>query len=1053
MNFTHLHVHSHYSILDGLPKIDELLDYLKQNQMDSVALTDHGVLYGSVEFYQKAKKQGIKPIIGSEVYMAYEDMEMKRANVDNKIYHLILLVKNDAGYKNLSKLVTEAHLKGFYYKPRIDEKLLEKHSEGLIALSGCIQGKIPQYILSEKIEEAKELALRYKEIFGEDSFYLEIQNHPNIPEQEKVNEKLIAFSKELKIPLVATCDSHYLKPEDAEIQDILMSINTGTSINDPDRVSLRGDDFSLKTKEEMINLFKETPEAIENTQKIKDLCNFDFSLGKPMLPKFDLPKGKTAESYLTEIAQKELKKYYGPEKIKGAQERLDYELGIINSTGFASYFLIVQDFVNWAKENHIVVGPGRGSAGGSITSYILKITNIDPLQYDLIFERFLNPGRAKVSMPDIDLDFADNRRAEVIEYIAKKYGKESVAQIITFGTMAAKAAIRDTGRAMGYEYSYCDRVAKLVVFGESLAESMENNIEFRKLYNTDPKAEKLIDAAIKLEGVVRHASTHACGVVIGDQPLPNKVPLQHSSQDDNSVVTQYEMHAIEDLGLLKMDILGLKNLTIIEDTLKKIYAVHKKNIDIENLTLDDQETFQLLKQGATNGVFQLESSGFQKYLKQLQPTNIEDIIAMVSLYRPGPMQYIPTYINRKNGKEEIKYLHPDLKPILESTYGVCVYQEQVMRIAQEMAGYTMTEADTLRKAIGKKIEDLMASQKKKFSEGLQQNGYTEELGEEIWSWITPFAQYSFNKSHAAAYAQVAYQTAYLKTHYPEEFMSSLLTADQKNLERLGFLMNECSRMKIQVLPPDVNESFTFFSVVPNQKKIRFGLAAIKNVGSKLVEEIVEDRKTNGKYKSINDFLSRIHSRNLNKKSLESLAKAGAFETLMERNQILKNMERILEYAKENREKESNGQGGLFETSTEYSSEIHLEEKPEAKEQEKLQWEKELLGLFITGHPLDRYQEKLKEAMSIDNAKRQMSDKRVRIGGIISETKIINTKKGDQMMFFTLRDKNSAIEIIVFPETFQKHRLLLESGNVVFVSGKVSHRDENPKIIAEIVKNV
>ncbi len=1054
MNFTHLHVHTHYSILDGLPKIDELLDYVKRHDMDSVAITDHGALYGAVEFYKKAKKRDVKPIIGAEVYVAYENMEDKRPNVDNKNYHLVLLAKNEVGYRNLVQMITKAHLEGFYYKPRIDEKLLKEHSEGLIALTSCIKGKIPQYIISNKLERAKKLALKYKKMFGEESFYFELQHHPNIEGQQKVNKQLKKWSKELNIPLVATCDVHYLKPEDAEFQDILMSVSTGSDINDPNRLSLTEDNFSMRPPEEMIELFEDVPQAIENTQKIKELCSFEFDLSQTRLPEVSLPNGKTAEDHLRDLCKKGLsERYKDSEKIKGAKKRLEYELAIINDTGFASYFLIVQDFVNWAKENHIVVGPGRGSAGGSLVSYLLRITNVDPLKYDLIFERFLNPGRAKVSMPDIDLDFTDRRRGEVIDYIAQKYGKDKVAQIITFGTMAARAAIRDTGRAMGYEYGYCDRVAKMIPMGQDLEEALENNIDFRKLYNTDPKAEKLIDAAKKLEGVVRHASTHACGLVIGNEPLPNRVPLQHPSQDDDAIVTQYEMHAIEDLGLLKMDILGLKNLTIIEDTLKKIYVIHDKNIDIDNLPLDDEKTFNLFQAGNTTGVFQLESSGFQQYLKRLKPTNMEDIIAIIALYRPGPMEHIPTYIKRKHGKEEVEYLHPDLKPILEPTYGVCVYQEQVMRIAQEMAGYSMAEADILRKAIGKKIKKLLQSQKEKFLTGLQENGYSEELGEKLWSWITPFAQYSFNKSHAAAYAQIAYQTAYLKAHYPEEFMSSLLTTEQKNIDRLGFLMGECKRMDIEVLPPDVNESFTYFSVVPDKNQIRFGLAAIKNVGTKLVEEIVENRKENGKYKSLDDFLSRVHSRHLNKKSLEALAKAGAFENMMERNRILKNMEKILAYSKEIRKKEKNGQSGLFESDETYNAEIKLEEKPEATDEEKLKWEKELLGLYITGHPLDRHEEKLKNATDIKEISRQMSGKKVRVGGMISQTKTVTTKNGNRMMFATLKDKTDNMEIIIFPDAFRKYRSLLEEGNIVFVNGKVSHRDQNPKIVAEKVKRV
>ena len=1053
MDFTHLHVHSHYSILDGLPKIDELVDYVKENGMDSVAITDHGVLYGAVEFYKEATDKGIKPIIGSEVYVAVDSLGQKRPKVDNKSYHLVLLVKNETGYKNLVKMITKAHLDGFYYKPRIDEELLEKHSDGLIALTACIQGKIPQYILSGKESQAKELALKYKKMFGKDSFYFELQHHPNISQQKKVNETLKKWSEEMDIPLVATCDSHYLEPEDGEIQDILMSISTGSDVNDPDRLSLREDDFSMRTPEEMAELFSDVPQAIENTQKIKELCNFEFDLGKTRLPKYPTPNGESYEEHLRDLCEKGIEERYDKNQIEEAKERLDYELDIINETGFASYFLIVQDFVNWAKENHIVVGPGRGSAGGSIVSYALRITNVDPLKYDLIFERFLNPGRAKVSMPDIDLDFTDKRRGEVIEYIADRYGKESVAQIITFGTMAARAAIRDTGRALGYEYSYCDRVAKMIPTGQDLKETLENNSDFRQLYNTDPKAEKLIDAAQRLEGVVRHASTHACGLVIGNEPLPNRVPLQHPSQDDDAVVTQYEMHAIEDIGLLKMDILGLKNLTIIEDTLKKVYAIHGKNINMDELGLDDEEAFNLLQRGNTTGVFQLESSGFQRYLKELKPTNIEDIIAMVALYRPGPMQYIPTYIKRKHGKEDVEYLHPDLEPILKSTYGVCVYQEQVMRIAQEMAGYTLAEADILRKAIGKKIASLLKSQKEKFLTGLQENGYSEELGEEIWGWIKPFAQYSFNKSHAAAYAQIAYQTAYLKAHYPEEFMSSLLTSEQKNIDRLGFLMGECKRMGIEVLQPDINESFTQFSVVPEKGQIRFGLAAVKNVGTKLVEEIVEDRKENGKYESLDDFLSRIHSRHLNKKSLEALAKAGAFESMMERNKVLKNMEKILAYSKEIRTKEKSGQSGLFESNDAYRTEIRLDDCQPASKEERLRWEKELLGLFITGHPLDKYENKLEKAMSIQKAKRQMSDKKVRVGGMIAKSKEITTKKGNQMAFVTLQNKEESMEIIVFPDTYKNYKPLIDDNSIVFVYGKISHRDQNPKIIADKLERV
>ncbi len=1056
MKFTHLHVHSHYSILDGLPKIGDLLDCTKKLGMDSIALTDHGALYGAVEFFKEAQKREIKPIIGAELYVALEKMEDKRPKIDNRNYHITLLVKDEKGYRNLSQMITESHLKGFYYKPRIDEDLLKKHSQGLIALSGCLKGKIPQLILSGKKEQAEKLALSYRDQFGKDSFYLEIQHHPQMEEQNKVNQGLKEISKKTKIPLVATSDSHYLRKEDAQIQDILMCIHTGNQIEDEDRISLKDSLYHLRSPEEMAEIFKDTPEAIENTQKIKDLCQFEFNLKETRLPKFPLPEKETAESYLKKLCYQGIKERYQDEETrKKAKKRVDYELGIINSTGFASYFLIVYDFTTWAKGNRIVVGPGRGSAGGSLVAYVLEITNIDPLKYDLLFERFLNPGRAKVSLPDIDLDFADRRRDEVIYYIGQKYGKDRVAQIITFGTMAARAAIRDVGRVLGYQYGYCDRVAKMVPFGKNLREAMEENVEFRQMYDTDPKARKLIDSAMRLEGVVRHASTHACGIVIGDEPLPRRVPLQHPSQDEEAIVTQYEMNSIESIGLLKMDLLGLKNLTIIEDTLKKIYALYGKSIDLDDIPLDDKKTFKLLQEGKTTGVFQLESGGFQRYLKSLKPSNIEDIVAMVALYRPGPMEFIPRYIKRKHGEEKIEYLHPKLKPILETTYGVCVYQEQVMRIAQEMAGFSLSEADVLRKAIGKKIEELLQSQKEKFLKGIKDGGVEEKVANELWNWIQPFAQYSFNKSHAAAYAQIAYQTAYLKAHYPKEFMSSLLTADQRDIERLSFLMNECEKMEIEVLPPDINESFTYFSVVPDKDQVRFGLAAIKNVGKNLVEEIVEERKEKGKFSSFNDFLTRVSSQSLNKKSLEALAKAGAFEKLIERKMILENMERVLEYGKEKRKNKENGQGGLFDGGDYQEKELKLEEVPPAKKEEKLDWEKELLGIHVSGNPLDPFENNLKKnSMALRKARKKESNSTVRVGGIVEEIKKIITRKGDPMLFLTLKDHDSEeMEIIVFPKIYNQFKSLLEEGEVVFIDGRVSNRDDVPKIICESVKRV
>jgi len=1051
MKFTHLHVHSQYSLLDGLPKIDELLDYVKSLGMESCALTDHGVIYGAVEFFKKARERGMKPIIGCEMYMAYGGMHDERPNIDDKRYHLLLLVKNEKGYKNLVKLITKAHLEGFYYKPRIDEELLAQYSEGLIALSGCLQGRIPQLILSKKIKDAEELILKYQNIFGKDNFYLELQHHPHIPELKKINEVLISLSKKLKAPLVATNDCHYLKSDDAEAQDVLMLINTGADPNDPERLTMKADDFSMRKPEQMIKDFEETPEAIENTQKIVELCNFQFELGKIKLPKFETPSGENTDEYLEKLCAEGLKKRFGDNPGKEILDRLNYELAVIKQTGFASYFLIVQDFVNWAKNNRIVVGPGRGSVGGSLVAYILNITNVDPLKYNLFFERFLNPSR--ISLPDIDLDFTDRRRNEVIEYVAQKYGRDKVAQIITFGTMAARAVVRDVGRASGYTYSYCDQIAKMIPFGLTLNETLAKVDEFRQAYLNDLQTRKLIDFAKKLEGVARHASTHACGVVISAESLEDIVPLQHPTQDDLAIVTQYEMHSIEDLGLLKMDFLGLKNLTIIEDTLSRIYKVQNKKINIENIPPDDKETYKLLQKGETVGVFQLESDGMRRYLKQLKPTGLEDIIAMVALYRPGPMQLIPDYIAGKNKKKRVEYLHPKLQPILETTYGICVYQEQVMKIAQELAGFTLAEADVLRKAIGKKIRKLLMDQKEKFIEGCRKNNIDEEISQRIWQWIEPFASYSFNKSHAACYAIIAYQTAYLKAHFSVEFMASLLTSEKADVERIGFLIGECKKMGIEVLAPDINESLENFTVVPEQNKIRFGLTAVKNVGQNVVKAIVAERKENGSYQSITDFVQRVDSKDLNKKSLESLVKAGAFDKLAERNQILFNLEKLLEYSRENKKTKTNGQKGLFDE-MKLNNNIKLNETSPCSKVERLNWEKELLGLFVTSHPLEDCREILeKKALSISKINENLVNRSIKTGGIISSIKKIITKNGRPMIFMGLEDLTQKIEVIVFPGVIEKNPTAFQENKIVFISGKVDTRGGTPKIICEEIEEL
>jgi len=1088
-NFTHLHVHTHYSLLDGLPKIDELIEHVKSLGMDAVAMTDHGVLYGAIEFYKKAKAEGVKPIIGCEVYEAIAEKERKEPNKDKKRYHLVLLAKNENGYNNLVKIITEANLKGFYYKPRVDVELLKKYGKDLICLSACIQGKVPYLIRQGEVEKARQAAKEYEEIFGKGNFFLELQRHPTIEDQEKANKELIKISKELDIPLVATNDCHYLKKEDAEAQDILMLVNMGLDVSSKNRPSMLGEDFSLASTEEMIEKFKDVPEAIENTKKIKEMCNIELKLGELKFPDFDVPESKTTNGYLRELCLDGVLKRYKEigaenfkhylengkledEKLKEVIERLDYELGVIDSSGFSEYFLIVQDFVSWAKEQRIIVGPGRGSAAGSIVSYLTGITNVDPLRYNLLFQRFLNPER--ISPPDIDLDFTDRRRDEVIEYVAQKYGRDKVAQIITFGTMAARAAIKDTGRALGLPYAYCDNISKMIPFQYNLSKTMEEVSEFEALYNKDPQAKKLIDVAMKIEGCARHASTHACGVVIAKNSLDTLVPLQHPAQDENAIVTQYSGGFIEDMGLLKMDFLGLKNLTIIEDTLTRIYAIRKKNLDIDSIPLDDKKTYELFQKGNTVGVFQLESGGMRNYLKQLKPTEIEDIIAMVALYRPGPMSHIPEYVNAKNGLIKVKYLHERLKPILENTYGIPVYQEQIMRIAQDLAGFTLGEADILRKAIGKKIESLLMQQKDKFINGIVSNGIDKKIGQEIWNWIEPFAKYSFNKSHAACYATIAYENAYLKTHYPVEYMSALLTSEKSNLDRISVFIDECKKMGIEVFPPDINESFSNFSVVPDKNKIRFGLSTIKNIGYSIVELIIEERKENGVFKDFNDFLTRVDPKVVNKKTMDSLIKTGVFDTLEERSKLLFNLEKILAFSKESQKQKDSGQTGLFDMmGAGIHSSIVLESPQKiAEENDKLEWEKELLGLYISGHPLEKYRgflqqrtvsiKKIITDLEVDNSFKDhmgpferyiLEGELVCIGGIITETKKILTKKGDPMVFIKVQDLTEKIEVIIFPSLYEKIPELFEQNKMLFVTGKTNMKDGSPKIIASEVEQL
>ena len=1045
--FVHLHTHSHYSLLDGLAKIDGLVERTKELGMDTIALTDHGNLYGAIEFYKKAKAAGIKPIMGVEAYIAPGDRRDKNSQLETKYHHLILLCKNNTGWQNLIKLVTEAHLTGFYYKPRMDKELLRKYGDGLIALSACLAGEVSRSLLKNNYEKAKQNALEYEEIFGKGNFFIEVGHHPGIPETTQVHGDLVRISNETGIPLVATQDIHYLREEDSKYHDILLAVQTGNKLADPDRLTLKDDDFSMRSPQDMASFFKDIPQAVENTVKIGEQCNVEIELGKIRLPQFPLPEGETNSSaYLRKLVNEKIGNRFAavtPE----VTERLEYELGVVENMGFADYFLIVQDFINWAKDRGIVIGPGRGSAAGSLVSYILGITDVDPIKYDLLFERFLNPSR--IQMPDIDVDITDARRDEVFRYIEQKYGEESVAHIITFGTMAARAAIRDVGRAMGLSYGFCDQIAKLIPFGMDLKASLENVAELTDFYKNNEDAKKLLDAAKKLEGVARHASVHACGTVIAHEPLTNYLPLQKAPQDENVTVTQFEMHSVEDLGLLKMDLLGLKNLTILEDAVRLIEETTGDKIDIAKISLEDEKTFKLLQKGDTSGVFQFESDGMRRYMKEIKPTELEDLIALVALYRPGPMDLIPTYLNRKNGIEQITYLHPRLEKILKNTYGVGVYQEQMMRIARDLAGFTLAEADILRKAIGKKIEKLLNEQKDKLIKGMTANGIDLPTATAIWELFPPFARYGFNRSHAVCYALIGYQTAYLKANYPIEYMTSLLNADAGDIDRTAFLMGEAKKMGIKVLPPDINKSAARFT--PEEKNIRFGLTAIKNVGRNIVDAIIENRQQQGPFDSLVSLLQRVQHKDLNKKSIESLAKCGALDSLgTERNNILHNIETVLKFSSVLKKQQNSNQIGLF-GSVVSTAALRLEETDSASSKERLTWERELLGLYISDHPLNSYKAQFTSANTLpikDIVATQSERKRLTAGGIITQVKRIITKTGKPMLFAKIEDLNDTMEVIVFPDTLAKDNNVWEEDTVVLITGRMSHRNGESKLICD-----
>ena len=1051
MRFVHLHTHSHYSLLDGLAKIDDLIARAKELGMDSLALTDHGNLYGAIEFYKKARKAGIKPILGVEAYLAPNGLQNKRPRIDEARFHITLLAQNNTGWQNLIQLVTISNLEGFYYKPRIDRETLAAHSEGVICLSGCPSGEVSKSVAAGNNAAAEELVRTYRHVFG-DRFFLEVQSHA--PE---LHDAFRTLSKQFSVPLVATQDIHYAREDDQTAHEILLAVQTNTKLDDTDRMTLKKYNLSMLSTEAMERAFAHLPEALETTNTIADSCSVEIPLGKTHLPKFNLPDSEpSSDAYLAKLIEERLPSRY-PDVTPDMRKRIEMELEVIKKTGFADYFLIVQDFVNWAKTHGIVVGPGRGSAAGSIVSFILNITNIDPLQYGLLFERFLNPDRIQV--PDIDIDFTDTRRDEVVAYVRERYGSNRVAQIITFGTMAARAAIRDTGRALGLPYGVCDQIAKLIPFQATLADALEQVPDLKTNYDTNPETKHLLDAARKLEGVARHASVHACGVVIAPEPLTNFMPLQRAPQGDDAIITQFEMHSVEDLGILKMDFLGLKNLTIIEKALRLIQETRGETVDINTLPLDDERTFALFQSGETTGIFQLESSGMRHYLKELRPSELEDVIAMIALYRPGPMELIPHYIKRKFKQEPITYLHPKLEPILANTYGVGVYQEQMMRIARDLAGFSLAEADTLRKAIGKKIKELLDEQKDRLIKGMIGNGIEPRVAQDIWELFPPFARYGFNRSHAAAYAMVSYQTAYLKAHYPTEFTASLLNIASGDIDRINFLVNEARRLAIRVLPPDINLSFQNFTV--DDGAIRFGLLAIKNLGANIVDAIITERSRGGSFESCSDLLMRIHHRDLNKKSLEALVKAGALDSLgIERSQILENIEELVKFNQAARKDGASNQHNLFDGVATLTS-LRLRPAEPIDKNILLGWEKELLGLYITDHPFSQYVERLKgkaktiqEVLALPKPREGgQFGPRCRFAGIVTNVHKIFTKKGQPMLFVTLEDLSRSLEMLVFSELVEKHQSAWQPNKAVFVEGRMSWRNDEPKFVCDAAKEL
>lgn len=1066
--FTHLHTHSNYSLLNALPKIDELIKEAKKNEMTSLALTDNCNLYGAIEFYQACKKKEIKPIIGIDAYVAYRSRLDKQSGVDKERYRLVLLAENDIGYKNLIKLVTEAHLDGFYYKPRVDKEILEKYSEGLIAIAPSFSSDLLQSLKTANKEQAIERLNWYKKVFAgtpdKPNFFIEVTHHPEIKGHEENMKKLVDFAKETETPLVASHDVYYISHEDRPARETLMAVQNNSDILD--KIDGADDDFSFISQKQAEKYFKDLPEALLNNEKIAERCNLEISIGKWFLPNYIVESGLSYDEELRRIVHEGFKRRNLPET-KEYLDRMEYELEVIKVKGYSPYFLVVSDLLRYAHENGILTTI-RGSVAGSLCTYLAGITNVNPIEYKLPFERFLNPERP--SAPDIDMDFADDRRDQMIDYARQKYGLDKVAQIGTFGTMAARGSVRDVTRALGFPYGVGDTIAKLIPMGAqgfpmTLERALKEEPELKKMYDSEPDVKKIIDMAKKIEGCARHISVHAAGVVISPTPLTDYVPLQYDTKGDNKIITQYDMNSVgeDGVGLLKFDFLGIRNLSILADAVHRVKKIEGITIDIENVPVDDKKTFEMLARGETTGLFQLNGDGMTRALKELKPSVIYDINVMVALYRPGPMDNIQEYIARKHGTKPVTYMHPKMKDFLDRTFGVLVYQDDLLMTAIEVAGYTWGEVDKFRKAVGKKIPEEMAKQHVKFVEGcVKHGGMTEKKAEEIWKLFEPFQGYGFNKAHAASYGKVAYQTAYMKANFPAIYMSAVLTAESGDTDMIAEIINECKRMQIPVLPPDINESYEGFSVVKGSgdvpDSIRFGLSTIKNFGEGIGASIIKERKANGNFKSLSDFLRRVKDKNLNKKSLESLIKTGAFDLLYKekhgRATLMHNLDTLLAFSKEERNKESD-QDSLFGNllTKEETNDVHLEKVENSNPADNLMWEKELLGLYISGHPLEAFKHKLEnKETNIKKIKETAKERDVVVfGGIIEEIRNVNTKKGEKMVFLKMSDLTDSIEAVVFPKTLEELQYVLVAENCVVVKGTFSLRNGEKSVLIDKMK--